>query len=53
MTDFKQILAYLYAKNLQLGILVNFRADSLQYKRIINSKCKSGNYNSDKFANNS
>ena len=35
--DFKQVLAYLKAKNLELGILVNFRPDSLVYKRILNS----------------
>jgi GxxExxY protein len=36
--DFKQILAYLIANNLELGILVNFRTDKLIYKRILNSK---------------
>ena len=39
-SDIKQILGYLYAKNLRLGILVNFRSDSLEYKRILNSKYK-------------
>ena len=38
--DIKQVLGYLYAKNLKLGILVNFRANSLEYKRILNSKYK-------------
>ncbi len=36
--DFKQVLGYLKAKNLALGILANFQTDSLTYKRIINSK---------------
>lgn len=36
--DFKQILAYLKAKNLKLGILANFRTKSLSYKRILNSE---------------
>ncbi|MEK7559307.1 MAG: GxxExxY protein [Patescibacteria group bacterium] len=36
--DFKQVLAYLAANNLELGILVNFRTDRLSYKRILNSK---------------
>ena len=35
--DFKQLLAYLKAHNLELGILANFRAESLIYKRILNS----------------
>lgn len=35
--DFKQVLAYLIANNLHLGILANFRTDSLTYKRILNS----------------
>jgi|SRR3989344_4970397 len=36
--DFKQVLAYLIANNLELGILANFRTDRLTYKRILNSK---------------
>lgn len=36
--DFKQVLAYLTANNLELGILANFRTDRLTYKRILNSK---------------
>jgi GxxExxY protein len=36
--DFKQVLAYLISKNLQLGLLANFRSDTLIYKRILNSK---------------
>lgn len=36
--DFTQILAYLVANNVELGILANFRTDSLTYKRILNSK---------------
>lgn len=35
--DFKQVLAYLKAKKLRLGILANFRPSSLIYKRILNS----------------
>lgn len=35
--DFKQILGYLKAKRLRLGILANFRPNSLVYKRILNS----------------
>ena len=34
--DVRQVLAYLKAKKLLLGILVNFRSHSLTYKRIIN-----------------
>ena len=36
--DFKQVLAYLTANNIELGILVNFRTDKLTYRRILNSK---------------
>lgn len=36
--DFTQILAYLTAKNLELGIIANFRADKLIYKIVLNSK---------------
>ena len=36
--DFKQVLAYLVANNIELGILVNFRTDKLTYKRVLNSK---------------
>lgn len=38
--DFRQVMAYLRARNLKLGILANFRGDSLKYKRILNSKVK-------------
>lgn len=38
--DFKQVTAYLKAKNLKLGILANFRGEKLYYKRILNSDCK-------------
>jgi len=34
--DFRQIMAYLKAKNLKLGILANFRGEKLVYKRILN-----------------
>lgn len=36
--DFQQVLAYLVAHNIELGILANFRTDMLSYKRILNSK---------------
>jgi GxxExxY protein len=36
--DFKQVLAYLMAANIELGIIANFRTESLTYKRILNSK---------------
>lgn len=36
--DFSQVLAYLSANNLELGILANFRPDKLIYERILNSK---------------
>lgn len=38
--DFSQVLAYLTANNIQLGILANFRADRLSYRRILNSRYK-------------
>jgi len=38
--DFRQVMAYLKAKNLKLGILANFRGDKLIYKRILNSEVK-------------
>ena len=34
--DFKQVKAYLHAFKLELGLLVNFYGDSLEYKRILN-----------------
>ena len=36
--DFSQVMAYLRANNVELGILANFRTESLSYKRILNSK---------------
>ena len=36
-----QALNYLEAFNLEIGLLVNFGATSLQYKRLINNKYKS------------
>ena len=36
--DFTQILGYLKANNIELGILANFRTESLTYKRILNSQ---------------
>lgn len=41
--DFKQVLAYLVANNLELGLLANFRTPSLTCKRILNSKYNSRN----------
>lgn len=38
LTDFRQILAYLKHANLRLGILVNFRTESLRFRRIVNSR---------------
>lgn len=38
--DFKQVLAYLIANNLELGILANFRTDRLTYRRVLNSKSR-------------
>jgi len=35
--DFKQVLAYLKAKNLKLGIIANFRNDKVIYRRILNA----------------
>lgn len=35
--DFRQVLGYLKANKLELGILANFRPGSLEYKRILNS----------------
>ena len=39
-SDFRQVSAYLKAKNLKLGILINFRGAKLTYKRILNSEYK-------------
>ena len=36
--DVKQVLKYLEILKLKLGLLVNFRKERLQYKRIINNK---------------
>ena len=41
--DFRQVIAYLRAKKLKLGILANFRGDKLIYKRILNSDVKVSN----------
>lgn len=35
--DVKQVLKYLNATKLKLGIIINFKLNRLQYKRIINS----------------
>jgi len=37
-----QALNYLEAYNLEIGMLINFGAKSLEYKRLINAKFKSG-----------
>jgi GxxExxY protein len=36
--DIKQVLRYLDATGLKLGIIINFKLNKLQYKRIINLK---------------
>lgn len=36
--DFRQVLAYLKANHLKLGILANFRGSKLVHKRILNSE---------------
>lgn len=36
--DFRQVLAYLKANGLKLGILANFRGRKLVYKRVLNSE---------------
>lgn len=36
--DFKQVLAYLVANNIELGVLANFRTEKLTYRRVLNSK---------------
>ena len=36
--DIKQVLRYLDATELKLGIIVNFKLNKLQYKRIINPR---------------
>lgn len=35
--DFKQVLAYLKAKNLKLGIIANFRSEKLTFHRVLNA----------------
>lgn len=37
-SDYKQVQGYLNSAKLKLGILANFYTDSLEYKRILNSK---------------
>ena len=36
--DIAQVLNYLKASNYQVGLLLNFGATSLQYKRLVNTK---------------
>jgi len=38
--DFRQVMAYLKAKDLKLGVLANFRGDKVMYKRVLNSEVK-------------
>jgi len=38
-----QVLAYLNATNLKLGIVVNFRTNRLTYKRLVNPRVKIAN----------
>jgi GxxExxY protein len=38
--DIKQVLRYLDATNLKLGIIINFKLSNLQYKRIVNPRFK-------------
>jgi len=40
LNDFKQLVAYLKATNLEIGILANFSGDKLYYKRILNPLLK-------------
>jgi len=42
--DFRQVLAYLKAKNIKLGILSNFRGSKLVFKRILNTELKNNHY---------
>jgi GxxExxY protein len=37
-SDFKQLLNYVKAARLQLGLLINFGGDKLEFKRVINTK---------------
>ena len=39
-TDFRQVLAYLKASRLELGIVANFRGDKLRCVRVLNSEFK-------------
>lgn len=36
LSDYKQISSYLKSKRIKLGILANFRKESLEFKRILN-----------------
>lgn len=42
--DFRQVLAYLKAKNIKLGILANFRGSKLVFERILNTELKNSHY---------
>lgn len=44
---FRQLRRYLWLKNLELGLLVNFRCQSLIYKRVLNYPNKNHSENSD------
>ncbi len=37
-----QAINYLEARNLEIGMLINFGAKSLEFKRLINAKYKAG-----------
>ena len=43
----EQVVAYLVSTGLPLGIIVNFRTDKIEYKRIINPNLKDKNISSD------
>lgn len=43
--DIKQVLGYLKSKNLEFGILVNFRKDKLEYKRVLNPDMRDNSEN--------
>ena len=38
--DVKQVLRYLDATGLKLGIIINFKLNKLQYKRIVNPRVR-------------
>ena len=48
--DIRQVLRYLKSANLPLGIIVNFRRDKLEYKRLINPKFDNNSLSFDKYS---